>query len=197
MTNKAWGASYERGLELMAAGCPLDFPEALPGHPALQRKSFHARQLDGYVQSHVYAVGPLRTDYLIGLRLWTDNPSGTIITNWRFVAPWPNQVMCWDYEPLDVIPKNNRGPYMDLLDSPLMGVLNERRLLTRGYPIEGLLCGRSSQPIPDSFDRSVAALLELTDDRGSLVDVRLNLIVVEWPSTHSDSLQPRPRGLLN
>ena len=39
MTNRIFAASYERGIELMAAGCPLDYPEALARHSAARRNS--------------------------------------------------------------------------------------------------------------------------------------------------------------
>ena len=49
MANGIFGASRERVGTLMAAGCPLDFPEALPG------PSFRAEPLAGYAGSCVYA----------------------------------------------------------------------------------------------------------------------------------------------
>ena len=49
MKNRIFAASYERGIELIAAGCPLDYPGALARHSAAQRKTFRAQQL-GWVR---------------------------------------------------------------------------------------------------------------------------------------------------
>jgi len=37
MKNRIFAASYKRGIELIAAGCPLDYPGALARHSAAQR----------------------------------------------------------------------------------------------------------------------------------------------------------------
>jgi len=90
MKNRIFAASYQRGIELIAAGCPLDYPDALAGHAAAQHKPFRAEQLGGYVESRVYALGRYTTGYVIALRLGTDRPAGTIITEWGFAPPWPD-----------------------------------------------------------------------------------------------------------
>ncbi|MGC1646417.1 MAG: hypothetical protein WA741_11350, partial [Candidatus Sulfotelmatobacter sp.] len=131
MKNRIFAASYERGSELIAAGCPLDYPGALARHSAAQRKTFRAQQLGGYAESRIYAISELQTGYLIGLRLETERPSGTIISAWSFEPPWQDHMVIWDYEPLDIIPDGQLGAYRDLLDSRLTGVLNERRLFRR------------------------------------------------------------------
>jgi hypothetical protein len=195
MTKRVFAASHERGIKLMAAGCPLDYPEALPFHSVARRKPFRARQLDGYVESRVYALGPLVTAYLIGLHLGTDRPSGTVISEWSFVPPWKDHLVSWDYEPLDIIPKGQRGDYKSVLDSPLMGVLNERRLLRRGYPVEGLLCGCSAQPVEEAGDGLVSAQLTFVDDRGNTIALRIALTVIRHAATRSKK-SPAPAGRL-
>jgi hypothetical protein len=184
---KVDAASYERGVQLIAAGCPLDHPDALPGRSAAQRKPFRAEQLDGYAQSCVYMFGPRHSGYLIGLRLGTDCPSGTVITEWSFEPPWPDHAICWDYEARGFIPKRDQGAYRSLLDSPLTEVLNDHHPLRRGYPVEGLLCGHSYQPIPESSDHSVSAKLTLVDDRGNTVALRIAMTVVRPVATRSDT----------
>jgi len=191
MTNRIFAASYERGVQLIAAGCPLDYPEALAGQRAVRQKPFRAEQLAGYAESRVILFGPQHAGYLICLRLGTDHPTGTIITEWSFLPPWPDQLISWDYEATDIIPKGQREAYLGLLKSRLMGVLNERRLLRRGYPVEGLLCGYSHQPIPESGDRSVSAKLTLVDDIGNTVALRIALAVVRPPATCSNSTPTR------
>jgi hypothetical protein len=182
MKNRIFAASYERGIQLIAAGCPLDFPEALPGHSAAQHKPFRAEQLRGYAESRVYPISPLQTKYLIGLRLGTDRPSGTIITEWSFVPPSPNQLINWDYEPQDIIPEGQREAYAGLLESRLMDVLNDHRLLRRGYPVAGLLCGYSSQPIPESGEGFVYGKVILVDDIGNKVALPIALTVIRPPT---------------
>ena len=191
MTKRIYAASYDRGVQLIAGGCPIAYPDALPGHPVARHKRFHAEQLDGYAESCAYALGPLQTGYLIALRLWTDRPSGTVIKEWSFTPPWEDHLICWDYEPLEIIPERDREAYTSLLDSRLTGVLDEHRLLGRGYPVEGLLCGLSDQPIPESVEGYVTAKLTLADDEGSVVPLRIALGVVR---TAASRLHRSPRG---
>ena len=199
MTNRIYTASHERGVQLISAGCPLDYPDALTGHLAARRKPFRAEQLAGYAESRVYLFGPMHTGYLVGLRLGTDRPTGTIITEWSFLPPWPDQQISWDCEASDIIPKGQREAYSGLVESRLMGVLNDRRLLRRGYPVEGLLCGYSYQPTPESGDRSVSAKLTLVDDIGTMVTVRIALAIVRPAATRLNTFSTcagRPlRGL--
>jgi hypothetical protein len=195
MKNRIFAASHERAKELIAAGCPLDYPEALPGHSAARCKTSHAEQLAGYAESRVYAISPLQTGYLIGLRLGTDRPSGTIIAEWSFTPPWPDHLIIWDYEPWDIIPAGHREAYRSFLNSRLTGVLNDRRLLRRGYPVEGLLCGCSAQPVPEPGDGLVSAKLTLVDDRGKTIALRLGLTVIRRTATWSKS-SPSPVGRL-
>ncbi len=196
MTKRIFAASHERGIALMAAGCPLDYPEALPGHSAAARKPLRVKQLAGYTESRVYALGPLVTAYLIGLHLGTDRPSGAVISEWSFVPPWEDHLVSWDYEPLDIIPKGQQGDYRDLLDTRLMGVLNERRLLRRGYPVEGLLCGCSSQQVPEARDGLVSAQLNLVDDRGNTVALRIAMTVIRVAATRLDTSTARARRII-
>jgi hypothetical protein len=175
MTKRIFAASYERGVQLIDAGCPIPYPDTLPRHPIARRNLFHAEQLDGYAESRVYAVGPLLTVYVIGLRLWTDRSSGTTFSDWSFDPPWADHLVSWDYEPADIIPGRDRDDYTRLLDSRLMGVMNDHRALRRGYPVEGLLCGCSSQPVPETRDIFVAGKLILVDDLENTVALRIAL----------------------
>jgi hypothetical protein len=192
MARRIFGASHDRGIDLIAAGCPLDYPEALPGYSRAQRDPFHANQLDGYAESRVYALGPLQTAYVIGLRLWTDRPNGTVISEWRLVPRWQDHLIIWDYDPHDIIPQGHRGDYMSVLDSRLMGVLNEHRLLRRGYPVEGLLCGCSSQQVPESANGLVSARVTLVDDQENTVALRIALTVIRRVRDRSKTLRSRP-----
>jgi len=70
-------------------------------------------------------------------------------------------------------------------------VLDEHRLLGRGYPVEGLLCGRSDQPIPESVKGYVTAKLTLADDEGSTAALRIALTVVRRGATPSDTIPTR------
>jgi len=66
----------------------------------------------------------------------------------------------------------------------------------RGYPVEGLLCGCSSQPAPESGDGSVFAQLTLADDQGDSVAVRIALTVIRLAATRSKSLSRPAAGSL-
>jgi hypothetical protein len=110
MKNRIFAASYKRGIELMAAGCPLDYPDALAGHAAAQHKPFRAEQLGGYVESRVYALGQYMTGYVIALRLGTDRPAGTVITEWSFAPPWQDDLISWDFGPWTSFQKDNGQP---------------------------------------------------------------------------------------
>jgi hypothetical protein len=189
VTNRIFAASYERGIDLIAAGCPLDYPKALARYAAARRTTFRAEQLNGYIESRVYALNPMQTNYLIGLCLRTDRPAGTVISEWSFMPPWPDHCVSWDYDPEDLIPKKDRGTYRTLLDSRLMRVLNDGVLLRRGYPVEGLVCGSSYQSIPESGDGPVAAKLTLVDDVGNTVTVAIALTVVRTAATRSNTFQ--------
>jgi hypothetical protein len=175
MKNPICAASYERAVELMAAGCPLDYPDALP------HQSFSAEQLPGYVESRVYKLGPLDAGWVIPLRLRTDRRSGTIISDLDFEPPWKGHAVDWECEPEEIIPKKHLDEYRSLVNSRLMKVLNEGCLIRRGYPVEGLLCGRSYQPIGESYQGFLSAKLSFTDNRGNMVPLCINLSVY----THS------------
>ena len=179
MTNRIFAAFYERGLELITAGCPLDYPDALARYSAARRTTFRAEQLAGYVESRVYAINPMQTNYLIGLRLRTDRPGGTVISDWSFMPPWQDHWVNFDYDPEEFIREENPKTYRTLVDGRLMRVLNEGVVLKRGYPVEGLVYSCSYQPIPESGGgRSVSSKLTLVNDVGNTVAVSIALTVV-------------------
>jgi hypothetical protein len=171
MKNPIFAASHERGVKLRDAGCPFDFPGALPRH------SFRVEPLPGYVYARVYELGPLDTGYVIPLRLNSDRSLGTIITDWSFEPPWPDHFIDWDYGPEDFIPKKDQYEYSSFSKSPLMKVLNYGLRIGCGRPVEGLLCGHSNQPIGESCHGFISAKLSFTDDRGNTVPLCINLNV--------------------
>jgi hypothetical protein len=191
MKNPICAASYEWAVKLKAAGCPIDYPDTLPRDSAAMRKSFRAEQLPGYVTSRVYALGRLETRYVIALRLGTDRPSGTIIKNWSLESPWQDHVIDWDYEPADIIPKNDQDEYRSLVNSRLMKVLNEGRLIRRGYPVDGLLCGRSFQPIGESSHGVIPAKLSFTDDLENTVPLCIDLNIERLSRSSANRLPVR------
>jgi hypothetical protein len=181
MKNPVLRPSYERAGELMAAGCPIDYPGALPRH------SFRAEQLPGHVESCVYALGPIDTGYVIALRLATDRPSGTIITHWSFELPWPDHDIVWGYEPEEVIPKEHQEVYRSFFKSRLRKVLEDRHVMRLGYPVDGLLCGRSYQPVGESSHGFISAKLSFTDYLGNTVGLRIDSLNI---NTHSKANWP-------
>lgn len=66
---------------------------------------------------------------------------------------------------------------MKLVESRLPGVLNDRKILSRGRPVEGLLCGRAWTPIAASYPREqpVRAEIVLIGDSGVCVRLPIQL----------------------
>jgi hypothetical protein len=179
MINPLFAASYECGRRLVAAGCPLDYLQDLPRNLAAFRKTLELRQLGGYVESRVFALGSTQTCYLIGLRLHSELPRGMIISDWSFSPPWEDHVISWDYDAREMVPEREHASYESVFDSRLSAVLNDGRLLARGHPIEGLLCGCAYQAIPDSCasGATVSAKLTVTDNTGRTFALRIALAV--------------------
>jgi hypothetical protein len=176
MTDRQWSASYRCGSRLLACGCPLDYPEVLPG--AL-RKSFFVRELGGWLESRVIALGIGTTGYVICLHLGTDMPQGVIISDWSFDPPWPDHEVCWDYEPREILLPRDRASYEKVDDGRLTAVLNDRRLLSRGRAVQGLLCGAANNPIPKAATNAefVEASLKFIIDTGTTAILRIHLAV--------------------
>ncbi len=151
-------------------------------------ESVRAEQLAGYAQSCVYPLGPSQTGYVIPLRLATDRAAGSIIADWSFVPPWEDHIVFWDSAPEDIIPKRLWGSYQKFFESRLMAVLNEHRLLRRGTPVDGLLCGCAYQPIGVSTYGCVSARLVLRDDSGKTVKLRIRLDVDNYDAGRRPAL---------
>jgi hypothetical protein len=177
--NRLYSPSYQRGRRLVAAGCPLDYLDDLPLNPAASRKSLYIRQLSGYIESRIFDFDEAGvTGYVVGLCVGTDLPRGIVISDWSFVAPWEHYVS-WDYDAREIIPAPEYGRYASIFNSRLSAVLNDRRLLTRGCPVEGILCGFAFQSIPQSFanGETVRAMLSLSADTGHTAALRIALTV--------------------
>jgi len=198
MSKKSLAASYRRGVELVAAGCPLDYLDALRGDSSAGGKSFWAEQLPGYAESRAYVLGASLTGFVIGLRLGTNRGSGTEIAQWNFVPPWPEHHIDWNYKPTDIIPNLDLGSYRDVLHSRLLKILNDRCLLRPGYPVEGLLCGYSNQPISESGEGLKSGKLTLADNKGNEVSLRIDLrIYLSVNTSYGIHLRPRRSALLD
>jgi hypothetical protein len=163
--NRIWGASYPRGMRLCKAGCSLPYLDALPGKALFRQRALYVNQLNGYFESYVIDFG-MDTAYVIALRIGTDRAGGAIVVSYDLVLPWPDHEIEWGYDPRDLLPKHRVNEYGRLVESRLPAVLDERRLLSRGRPVEGLVCGYAWTPIPASClrDRSATAEIVLVDD---------------------------------
>ena len=188
MKNPICAPSRERAVELMAAGCPIDFPGALP------RNSFRVEPLSGYILGRVYELGPRDTGYAIPLRLTSDRLSGTIITDWSFEPPWHDHFIDWDCGPEDVVPKKDLDEYRSLFKSPLMKLLNGGLRIPWGRPVEALLCGRSYQPIGESFHGFISARLSFKDDLGNTVPLCIDLNVEPLRDASANRLPEKGAG---
>ena len=198
MMIRSYAASYECGRRLIASGCPIDYLKNLPRKLAAHRKRLYVQQLGGYEESCIYELGPLDAAYIIGIRIGTDIPSGIIIADWTFDLPGEIPINWWDYEPCDVVPKRDHHIYSHLFRSRLSAVLNERRLLARGRPVEGLVCGRAFEPIPESVasGETVHGKLSLTSDTGYTVALPITLRVDRSIARAPYALTERRKGRL-
>jgi hypothetical protein len=173
-----WTASYAQGVRLANAGCHLPHLDALPGKERFHQRALYVEQICGYEESFAFDWGA-STGYAIVLRIGTERSRSAMITSFEFVPPWPDHFIDWDFHPDDVIPKILLKRYEKLIGSRLPAILNERRLLNRGVPVEGLLYGKAWAPIPPSPRREGPALAEinLVDDSGVRVSSLIRLTV--------------------
>jgi len=164
---RIWQASYARGIRLSNAGCQLPYLHALPGKEVFHQRALHVNQLNGYFESYAIDFGT-STGYVIALRVSTDRTRGAIVIRRDLLLPWPDHEIEWGYDPQDLLPKDRVKEYGKLVKSRLQTVLDERRLLSRGRPVDGLLCGRAWTPIPTTCPRDRPAMAEiiLVEDSG-------------------------------
>jgi hypothetical protein len=175
-----YAATYECGRQLAAAGCPIDYLDKLPRNPAKHGKKLRMREIGGYTESRLFDYGPHRgSAYLICLGLSTDLPGGVIIDDWSFKPPWSDHLVSWDYAAQDILPEQDRFCYEKLFGPRLAALLNDRRVLTRSRPVEGLLCGRAVESIPTSVAScaDVVAKLTVRLDTGDTFTLPISLAV--------------------
>jgi hypothetical protein len=171
-----WRASYSRGMRLAKAGCALPYLERLPERTHYYQRPLYVEEIGGYAESFAIDEGA-STVYGLALRIGTERRDGAIVTDFRFISPWEDHVISWGYDPEDVVPDSRLASYRNLVKSRLSAVLFERKLLRRGRPVEGLLCGRASTPIPLSALRERPAMAEiiLVGDSCECVRSRIHL----------------------
>ncbi|HLW97161.1 MAG TPA: hypothetical protein VKR82_00835 [Candidatus Acidoferrales bacterium] len=157
--NRPWDASYAHGLRLAEAGCSLPYLDSLPGREHFYQRKLYVSKVGGYIESYAIDWGT-STGYVLALRVGTDY-SRAIITRYELVPPWPDHEIDWGYDLEDVLPESKLQDFEGLLESRLPSILNERRLLRQGRPVEGLLCGVAWTPIPASSPRDRPAMAEI------------------------------------
>ncbi len=197
MKNPIWAASYEGAVKLMAAGCPIDFPYALPHQSAAMREPFRVEQLPGYGGSRVFVRGRLDPIYVIPVRVGTVRPSGTVITDLSLELPWPDSSIIWDHEPWEIIPPKYHNEYQGLFNSRLPEVQNGELRIECGSPVDGLLCATSFRPIEESCHGVIPAELSLTDNRGNRLPCCIDFNIVTLSISSANRLPVgRAGGLL-
>jgi hypothetical protein len=177
--NPIWKASYARGVRLSKAGCSLPYLDALPGKALFNQRALYVSHLGGgYFDSYAIDFGTA-TGYVIALGVGTDLTRGAIVVRHDLLLPWPDHEIEWGYDPRDLLPKERVNDYGRLVKSRLPAVLEERRLLSRGRPVEGLLCGRAWTPIPATCPRERPAMAEiiLVGDSGALARSSVQLTI--------------------
>lgn len=169
---KPWGASYDQGRRLVDLGLEFPYLDSLPGRKCAHQCALYVRQLDeGYFES-LAIDRPGSTDFAIALRVGTDL-SSAIVSSFRVELPWPGyEEIEWGSAAEDVLPKSRLHDYGKLITTAqLSDVLMERKSLCRGRPVDGLLCGHSSVPIPTYASRQgpTEAKIIVVDDSGGRV----------------------------
>jgi len=184
MILRPYSASYKCGRDLVAHGCPLDFLERLPRNSPAHQKRLYVREVGGYAESRIFDRGAGAIGWIIAIVIGTDLSPGIVIDDWCVHPPFPAQII-WDYDPRDVIPVRDHPAYERLFKSRLPAVLNERRLLTRGHPVAGLLAGLAQEPFkPNVLGQTIHACFVVTDDTGLTVKKQISLAVDGRPGQY-------------
>lgn len=187
---RPYSASYKCARELIARGCPLDFLGHLPGSSSGRRKRLYVHEVGGYAESRIFDHGAGANTWVVPIVIGTDLSSGVVIDNWDFAAA-DQQYISWGYDPCELIPKYDLPAYLSLVNSRLSGVLDERRLLVRGRPVAGLLCGVAEEPIkPTVTGGTIPAVFSVTDDTGFTVKRQIAFTV----DRHLARVQAAPNG---
>jgi hypothetical protein len=178
--SRLWQASYARGVRLSKAGCSLPYLHTLPGRGSFYQRAVYVDQVRGYFQSCAINFGEA-AGYVIALRVGTDHARGAIVTSYVLNPPWPDDEIQWGYHPEDLLSECSVYDYRKLLESNLPGFLAQRRLLSRGRPVEGLLCGFSWNPIPELYLRrkSTVAEIVVVEDSGRRACSPLRLAILK------------------
>jgi hypothetical protein len=179
MKRNLFCASYERGCRLAAVECPLPYLVDIPGTP----KPLLASEPNGYGYLGARAFNLCRyggIGYVVGLRLATELSNGVRIREWEFDSPWPNHsVITWGSDARCFLSPSELPDYEPSLDSDLWEVLATGRRITRGHPVEGLLCGTTFEAIPESIADGawVPAKINLFAETGGRVSLSVLLSI--------------------
>jgi len=164
MKNGLYSASYQCGRRLAAAGCPLPYLQHIPRLvPKPKALLIHQPDGYGYLGNRVFDLcGYGGTAYIVGLRLATELPAGVTIHEWEFNSPWPGHFITWYSNPRCFQQGQEYAQFARELDSDLFQeALEGRRRITRGHPVEGLLCGTTLESMPESATHGDIARAEL------------------------------------
>lgn len=193
---RIWAASHERGLRLKKAGCEIPYLDELP-----RKKRFHGLEvgpIGGYIESLAIENGAT-THYVIALRLSTDRSTGSTVSTYSFIPPWLDHEIFWEYDAEQLLPASWLKRYESLLNSRLSAVLNQRALLYRGRPLEGLMAGSSWASIPPSVprNRSADARITLVDDSSKHVRSVIPLTIIQSDYYRSQISGRKTRAVLD
>jgi hypothetical protein len=155
--------------QLVAAGfLTEDAQDAAITHPA--PPGLLICQVGGIVESSAFDLDcGSGTGYSLSLHIAVDLPTFAI-WEWRLDLPWEDPQFQWLPDPPGrVFPDNMyQVPGCPGLKFPRDVVLNHRRVLRRGYGLDGLLLGFGFESIPDSYHHgaNIDASLVLIDEMG-------------------------------
>jgi hypothetical protein len=126
------------------------------------------------------SLGPYDTGYFFAVRLETELAQGVVITGWEFSAPWGDHDVIWGEDREQILSERDQFHYSRIGSRGFSAILRDRHLLRRGYPVEGVFCGRAYRPLPESAPRNgiVCGNLTISDDTGRDVALSVKLVVV-------------------
>ena len=180
VSKKSWLPSLQRALRLADAGCNVPLEAFLPEETT--RRRLYVRPLAEYGLEGLVVEREGGTGYVVPLRVGTDL-SSAIVMDVDFRPPWPDHQFIWDCFLESLLPENLRSPYLPFVRSRLREVLEERRVIYAGRPVDGLMCFATLAPIPDSVPRDRPAIggVVLVDRSGLRVQTSIPLRIVRIP----------------
>jgi hypothetical protein len=154
--------------QLKAAGVlSADSGDAANTRTALP--DLYVRQVGGWLENSAFDLDCGGTGFVLSVHVAVDMPVFGI-SGWELDLPWEDRQFQWLADPLEHVPSDDKYqiPGCVGLRYSRDEVLNHRRTLKRGHPLDGLLLGFSFESIPASYrsGATIDASVVLIDEMG-------------------------------